>query len=370
DIAVAVAANRGTRNFAVRSLVADTHLHRFQTVQNVQLGQADTGHTVDLDGMAQRHRIKPATTTGTTCGGPHFVPLDRQVLAHVVKQFGRERAGTYPGGVSLGNTQHVVQIQRAKTGAGSGAASGGIGGSHVRIGTQVDIQQRALRAFEQDVLSALAVVVQNVGYVCGHGQDFLAHLLELFQGRIDILGLFLEVLGENEVVVRHDFPQLDLEISGVAQVTQPNTPAGNLVFIRRADTPTGSTNLVVATGTLAGLIDTNVGAQDDRASQADFQAVTNGNTVRFKLPHFFQQGFRRQHHTVPDEALDILPQYAGRNQVQSRLLTFDHQCVTGIMPALKADNGSHLVCQKVNNLALAFITPLGAQHNYVFTHDS
>ena len=40
------------------------------------------------------------------------------------------------------------------------------------------------------------------------------------------------------------------------------------------------------------------------------------------------------------------------------------------MPALKADNGSHLVCQKVNNLALAFITPLGAQHNYVFTHDS
>ena len=47
-----------------------------------------------------------------------------------------------------------------------------------------------------------------------------------------------------------------------------------------------------------------------------------------------------------------------------------YQGVSGIVPALEANNRCDLVSQQVNNLTLAFITPLGAQHNNVFTHDS
>jgi hypothetical protein len=40
------------------------------------------------------------------------------------------------------------------------------------------------------------------------------------------------------------------------------------------------------------------------------------------------------------------------------------------MPALEPNHGIHVPAQQVNDLALAFITPLGAQHNDAFCHFS
>jgi hypothetical protein len=42
--------------------------------------------------------------------------------------------------------------------------------------------------------------------------------------------------------------------------------------------------------------------------------------------------------------------------------------MTGIVAALKPHHGIGLVRQQVDNLALALITPLGAQDHYIFTH--
>jgi hypothetical protein len=42
--------------------------------------------------------------------------------------------------------------------------------------------------------------------------------------------------------------------------------------------------------------------------------------------------------------------------------------MTGIVATLKARNSGRPVCQQVNDLALALVTPLGADDNYVFTH--
>ena len=212
--------------------------------------------------------------------------------------------------------------------------------------------------------------MQDVGYIGRHGQDFLRHLHQLFQGRIDIFRFFLEVLGQHEVVVRHDFAQLGFKVGLVAQIADTYAATGHLVFVGRADTTTGGADLVVTLGALAGLVDTNMGTQDNRAGQADLQALTNLYTVGFQFTDFLEQGFRRQNHTVTDQALDVLTQNTGRNQVQRGLLAIDYQGMTGVMATLEPYNGRHLVCQKVDNLALAFITPLGAQHNYIFTHDS
>jgi hypothetical protein len=44
--------------------------------------------------------------------------------------------------------------------------------------------------------------------------------------------------------------------------------------------------------------------------------------------------------------------------------------MAGIVAALKAHHRRNLIGQQVNNLAFSFITPLGAQHYNVFTHDS
>ncbi len=110
--------------------------------------------------------------------------------------------------------------------------------------------------------------------------------------------------------------------------------------------------------------------QNDRARQTDAEAIANRHVIGFQLAHFFQQSLGRQDNTVADEAIDVLPQNAGRNQVKRCFLAVNYQGMTGIVPALEADNRCNLVGQQVNNLTLAFITPLGAQHNNIFTHDS
>jgi hypothetical protein len=81
---------------------------------------------------------------------------------------------------------------------------------------------------------------------------------------------------------------------------------------------------------------------------------------------FFQQRFGRQHHAVADVAGHVVAQDAGRNQVQHRLLARHDQGVAGIVAALEAHHALRAVGQPVDDLALAFITPLGADHHDVF----
>src|SRR5699024_10084238 len=96
-----------------------------------------------------------------TGGGAELAAALGQILAQLVEQLGRERTSADAGGVSLGNTQHVVQVARPHAGAGGGAAGGGVGRGDIRIGAVVDVQQRALCALEQQALALLLQLVQD-----------------------------------------------------------------------------------------------------------------------------------------------------------------------------------------------------------------
>jgi hypothetical protein len=51
--------------------------------------------------------------------------------------------------------------------------------------------------------------------------------------------------------------------------------------------------------------------------------------------------------------------------VEYRFFTVDHQRMTGIVPALEADDRGGPVGQQIDDLAFSFITPLGADDNNV-----
>ena len=59
---------------------------------------------------------------------------------------------------------------------------------------------------------------------------------------------------------------------------------------------------------------------------------------------------------------------AGRNQVQYCLLPVDNQGMSGIVTALKPDHSPDSLRQQIDDLTLAFVSPLGADNDYVFTH--
>ena len=58
-------------------------------------------------------------------------------------------------------------------------------------------------------------------------------------------------------------------------------------------------------------------------------------------------------------------QDAGRNQVQDELPAVDVDRVPGVVPALVTGDHGKIRRQQVDNLAFAFVAPLGAQHTHI-----
>src|SRR6478735_5737044 len=116
-------------------MVGGADFYALQTVEHIQFGETEAGYAVDLDCFAHSNGIKPTAATLTASGRAKFVTDSSQMFADsiagigscVVRQFGRKWARTYTRGVSLGDTEDIIQIQRAETGTGSRAACGGVG---------------------------------------------------------------------------------------------------------------------------------------------------------------------------------------------------------------------------------------------------
>ena len=81
-----------------------------------------------------------------------------------------------------------------------------------------------------------------------------------------------------------------------------------------------------------------------------------------------EQRLERQHHAVADEAAHLIAQDAGGNQRQDGLLAADHQRVAGVVPALEARHGRGALGEQIDDLALAFIAPLGADDDDELSH--
>ena len=88
-----VAVGVGRRNgIAFGVFVADADVDGFQTVEYVQLGQADTRNAVHIDSATQDNGVEPATTTSTASSRAEFVTLFSQVRTDFVEQL--RAAGT------------------------------------------------------------------------------------------------------------------------------------------------------------------------------------------------------------------------------------------------------------------------------------
>ena len=54
--------------------------------------------------------------------------------------------------------------------------------------------------------------------------------------------------------------------------------------------------------------------------------------------------------------------------MKNRFFTFDDQGMAGIVATLKTGYHNRLISQQIDNLAFAFIAPLGAQHHDILSH--
>ncbi len=153
------------------------------------------------------------------------------------------------------------------------------------------------------------------------------------------------------------------------QVGDADAATRHLVFIGRADATAGGADRLAAGGAFARLVQGDVVRHDQRRGRGDLQARTHFHAGGFELGDFLLQGRRRDHHAVADQAQRVFTQDARRDQVQHGLLAIDDKGVAGIVAALETHYGTDFLGKQIDDLALAFIAPLGTKHYDRLTHD-
>jgi hypothetical protein len=97
----------------------------------------------------------------------------------------------------------------------------------------------------------------------------------------------------------------------------------------------------------------------------DDEATAGVDAERGKLIDFLEERLRIDDNAVADHAGDACVQHAGRDQMQHELLSLDEHRVPGVVAALRAGDDLKAWREQVDDLALALVAPLGAEHDHV-----
>ena len=129
-----------------------------------------------------QRRLRPVLTPNSLPRRPISSPIS-------FVQFGRERPLPDPGRIGLADPEHIADRARPHAGAGRRLRRHGVGRGDVGIGAVVDVEQRALRALEQDALALAALEVEQPPHRFGVRQKLRRQRGQVFQdsGAVDFL---------------------------------------------------------------------------------------------------------------------------------------------------------------------------------------
>ena len=159
--------------------VADADLELGQLVEHVELGQRDAVDAGHFARLAHQAGIEPAAAARPPGDRAELGPALAEQLAGLVLELGRERPLPHPRGVGLGDAEHVADGAWPQARAGRRLRRHGVRRGDERIGAVIDVEQRALRALEQDALALPALGVEQRPHRIDIGQDLRRDLGEL-----------------------------------------------------------------------------------------------------------------------------------------------------------------------------------------------
>ena len=148
----------------------------------------------------------------------------------------------------------------------------------------------------------------------------------------------------------------------LGEVADADAAAADLVLVGGADAARGRADLALAAARFGQHVELAVVRQDQVRLVADEQAAADVDAEPGQLVHLREQRRRIDDHAVADDAGDAVVQDAGRDEVQDELLAAHVDRVAGVVAALVARHDVEARRQQIDDLALAFIAPLGAQH--------
>ena len=340
-------------------VVGDADGDALEPGQHVELRHDEVGDAVDARRVAGDGGVVPAAAAGAARGGAELEAGLAQELARLVKELGRERAGTDARRVRLDDADDAVDAVRADAGARRGAAGGRVRGGDERIRAVVNIQHGGLTTLEQHRLAALERLVQHERRVGDHGAQALGVRQQVVDDLVDRDRATVEHLHEQVVLLVEGRLDLLTQDVLVEQILNTDAHPVDLVGVRRADAAPRRADLALAEEALGHLVEGAVVVRDDVRVGADQQLrhVDAAGAQRLELAE--------EHLDVDDDAVcddrsDAVGQDSARQQVQRVLLVADDDGVAGVVAAVELDDVVDAPGEQVGGLALSFIAPLGA----------
>ena len=203
----------------------------------------------------------------------------------------------------------------------------------------INIEQRALSTFKQQILSGLVGRVQGGRNVNDHRLDEfgIGHRLRKHSFVID--RLCTKIFGQDEIVIVEVFFELFCKALGIEEIVDPQCAPSDLVFIRWPDALAGGPDPgISALGRFASAIKRRMIGENERTTRADLETRTHLDTTRFKLFDFREQMVNVEHDTVTDVAVDTFVNNARGHQIELVDLLADNQRMTSIVATLKTDD--------------------------------
>ena len=153
-----------------------------------------------------------------------------------------------------------------------------------------------------------------------------------------------------------------LESLTILRVAPANAASGDIVHVGRANSAPGS-----ADGPSSNTITQDVPRQNEMCLVTDQQAGMGPAQPRFEGRELITQHNRVDYDAVADDAGLVRVKNSRGQQVKGVALVVHHHRMTCIVTALVTNHRreARLGGQRVNNLALALITPLSAQNHQV-----
>ena len=229
----------------------------------------------------------------------------------------------------------------------------------------IEVEKGPLGPFEEDALAELHPLVEKLRDVPEIGAELLGPAGILPVDRLGVEGR--QSGGPEQGVLGGDVvDDLLAQDPQVGQVPGPDAQAGRLVLIGRADAAAGRPDLLVAAPVLGDLLGQGVPGHDEVRAAADRDAVgAGGDPLGLEVARLLEEGGRRDDQPVPDDAERPGVEDARGDEMKDDLPAADPDRVAGVMPALVSGDDVEGRCQQVDDLALAFVSPLGSENEQI-----
>src|SRR5690349_13073322 len=194
--------------------IAGANPDHLEAVEHVELGERDAGDAADRDRLTDEDRVEPAAAALSTGDRAEFVAALAELLADFIVLLGREWPRSDAGRVGLDDAEHETRGAGSHAAAWAGGACNGVGRSDERIGAVIDVEQNALRTFEQDSAAAALRFIEVAPHRLGERKDEIGDLGQVVQQALAIdrrlakAGAQCIVVGAEAVELRPEFAEM------------------------------------------------------------------------------------------------------------------------------------------------------------------